>query len=191
MKYLSLSALAALTFFVLGSCSKKDDTKPGDKECGEESTSGMTIISADEWDDYPKDGIRSRQMTEYAVASATNNANFSLTIDFDGVCPYSSTDVGMTLSLKKEAPDIEVVATAGELGVDPGVNLTVTKLSPTLYNCYEAYVYHLNDDVNPTKFRGRVNVLFPTKGSWTADSTYFFGELLQNYGLSVHAKLPK
>lgn len=182
---------ATLILFTLGSCSKSDDNKPDNKECGEESTAGMTVTSAADWDWYPQKGGAASYENEYLVDIDDNKADFGIFVQFDNACPHSPTDIGMTFVSLVNAEDIEVSVIAAELGANNSdVELPVTR-SGQVYSTYLPYVYAANNGANPTKLRAAAHVRFPTKGSWKSDSTYFFGAILQNYDLTLHAKVPK
>lgn len=161
---------------LLPSCKDPDD--PTVKDCGEE------VITLTNF--YDCNGLYNSDTT---LTDGTNTSAYSFTIGLSGsirfitlagsyesFCTYESPLVSAFLEFALDDPNFTDTVRVQEAG-GTQINYPTDDLG-TIHKSDQFYVWE-NENPDGARLIYNYSVYFPTLGSWSADSAYFFSNLVQ------------
>lgn len=162
------------------SCTKSDLNPDEKKECGDELRTILSVSDAQTWQSFSN--FVSTANAHYKTYYSTENgqARFKLFTQAENVCPSGLAEVGTQLITAIDVPEITLTASVTEEGFTNPVSLPITKQSNSVHNGNNAYAFR-GDGNNAANLIYESVCSFPTHGSWSADSTFFFGALSSFY----------
>jgi len=171
------TTLVTSCFIVLfAACEDPDDPKA--KECGEEVVTVFSITDCNELyggDTILTDGIN---VTTYVWSNDLSGSyrTIALVTSYDALCTYELPLISGFYEMVTDDPTIRDTIRISEAGGIPGAFLT-NDLGTILMNDV-LYPWSSEGD-GARELSYSYTVYFPTLGDWPADSTYFFGNLVQ------------
>jgi hypothetical protein len=166
--------LCSVIVLSLAGCS--DSNSPEYKDnCGTEERTSMEIRNAREWAEYPKTDGNAKYSVSYTVFE--NKASFEIRTSLTGICSKEDPLISTIFSAMGYDPFI-VECAALETGVE-GLNFTTLPVNQSRTNYFEGSNFFplKQKDKDSTSLLFISKCEFPTKGSWEADSIYFFDRL--------------
>lgn len=185
MKITRLAILGTCLLLLALSCSKKD-IDPEAKECGDELRTILSISTAENWKFFSPGHSETNALYKTSYFAEDGKANFILRTQTANVCPNEAAEIGTQIITNKDVPDMTLTYNVMEDGISGKVDMPVTTQSNSVRNGNNVYALR-----GPGEKAGELLYeaicSFPTQGSWSADSTFFFGAL-SSYYMSMNAK---
>jgi hypothetical protein len=179
--------IASAAILLSAGCSKNNDPTEPDKkeECGHGTTAFISVRTPEQWQSF-KNRINAGD-TEYESGYWVKDgkAVFSIGAWHNRVCPKEPATIIPQLITLIDDNTVSFEATAEENSGDP-VQMQVPKAN-TVYKGENLFAFS-NTDSKQVSLSCAARCSFPTKGSWSADSTYFFDFLLDDFSIKIYAK---
>lgn len=161
---------------ILAGCKDPDD--PTAKECGEEVVTLINIYDCNSLynsDTSLTDGTNT-SVYSYTIGLSGSIRLITLAGSYEAFCTYESPLVSAFLEFAIDDPNFTDTVRVQEVG---GTQIDYpTEDLGTIHKSDQFYVWE-KESPEGVRFIYNYSVYFPTLGSWSADSAYFFGNLVQ------------
>lgn len=193
MKKLIYLLPAACLFFLLPGCTKNENSSD-DQECDEEYVVGHNIYDGADFANYlPGQYFNGNYyLTDYTTFNTLSGtlAGFSLGLEVTGLCNSYYPNINFQLLL--DTPDSSITCAGALDELNSGGYEKEYTIVPngTLYNYNSDHVFVGEPNGSAETLRLSLLIAFPTQGSYSADSAYFFSNL-SSARVGLIGKYPK
>ena len=185
MKILHYSIFLLGFMWLISSCSKNSKKCGGDNKDGVTGWPNMNAANFKMYKNMSQTYVDGKNFDDYLVVNG-GEALFIFVTHVENVCPFQDATAYIIFSTKLYDPNMRDTFQISS----PGGNIVTQAVQPSglLNTDYNYDVIYPFTTQAVTNYTVENTIYFPSHGSWTADSIYFFRDILDAMQLSSSFK---